>query len=239
MAKHYPSVHGELETIAKIKEGFSIARAGDGEFKIAAGKGYRRQGAKPSLCKEMKGILAGGKSDKCLIAIPTMDQRGDKYRVPVMNAQEPHGWYRHRQRFAEYLSPDGEYWSAFITRPDSAQWINTLEYAKLFQSLWIGRKVAVIGSSPDGRENKILRAVRFTQDAQFIECPFREAYSQIDHLYQAALDSKADLILISAGVTATCLAHRLSSKVQALDVGSIGGFLCKMLAGEDSEQEEK
>ena len=238
--KDYPKVHGELETLAKLREGFSIARAGDGEFKVANDKGYGRQSVNHRLAKEMRCILAGLKSEHCLIAIPTMDNKGAKYKNPIIDKESsPHGWYRHRARFAEYLSPDIEYWSAFITRPDSAQWINTLEYAKAFQSLWEGRKVAVIGSSPDGRENKILRAVRFTQDAEFIECPYRDAYREIDRLYDKALASKADLILISAGVTATCLAHRLSKKVQALDVGSVGGFLCKMLAGEESEPEEK
>lgn len=236
----YPRVHNEFETLAKIREGYSIARVGDGELKIASGKGYRRQEAKEKLSKEMRHIMFGSKSEHCLIGIPTMDPAGAKYRVRTHNdGDEYHGWYRHKARFMEYLSPEIEYWSAFITRPDSAQWINTLEYARLFQSLWVGRRVAVIGSSPEGRENKVLRAVRFTQEAQFIECPYSGAYGVIDDLYDAALASKADLILISAGVTATCLAHRLSKKVQALDVGSIGGFLCKMLAGEPEEKEGK
>jgi hypothetical protein len=226
--------------IRSSRDSVSLASGMVSEFKIADGKGYRRQDAKASLSKEMRNILAGNKSEHCLIAIPTMDSAGAKYRVETMNPETRyHGWHRHRERFAQYLNPEIEYWSAFITRPDSAQWINTLEYAKQFQSLWLGRKVAVIGSSPDGKENKILRAVRFTQEAQFIECAFKGAYGQIDDLHKQALKSGADLILISAGVTATCLAHRLSPKVQALDVGSIGGFLCKMLAGEESEPEEK
>jgi hypothetical protein len=41
----YPRVIGEFETIKKLLKGFSIARFGDGEFKMAAGKGYRREAA--------------------------------------------------------------------------------------------------------------------------------------------------------------------------------------------------
>ncbi len=173
----------------------------------------------------------------CLVGIPTMDPKGSKYRSIEPSNQKVVGWHRHKERYAKLLNPDLEYWSAFISRPDCGEWMMSKEYAEAVQSVWLGKKTAVIGSCEDGRENKMLRAVRLSQDAQFIECPYRGAYAEIANLERAALASGCELIIISAGVTATCLANRLSKNVQALDLGSIGGFLCTKLAGDKYEKE--
>ena len=227
----YPPVHGELETLAKIRTGFSIARLGDGEWGIMEGSSYCREHANPVLAKELRTVLQRP-NPTCLVGIPTMDPRGSKYRTVEPSNGKVVGWHRHRERYARLLNPDVEYWSAFISRPDCGEWMLNIDYARAVQSLWLGRKTAVIGSKEEGRENKLWKAVSLSQEVEFIECQFRDAYATIKDLERAALKSEADLILISAGVTATCLANRLAPKKQALDLGSIGGFLCKMLGGE-------
>jgi hypothetical protein len=62
----YPRVVGEFETIKKVLKGYSIARFGDGEFKMAAGKGYRREEANPLIQAELQAILASPKP-KCIV----------------------------------------------------------------------------------------------------------------------------------------------------------------------------
>ena len=225
----YPKVHGELETLAKIKEGYSIARWGDGELKMAEGGAQVRERENPSIAKELRQIIAGRNKEHCLIGIPTMDPKGSKYRHQEPTTGKWHGWHRHKERFCKHLSPDVEYWSAFITRPDCGEWMMNAEYAKAVQSIWLEKNVCVIANNEEDRENKILKAVRFTQECTYIPCPYRSAYAEIDMLEKEALSSGCELILISAGVTATCLANRLSPKVQAVDIGSIGGFLCSNL----------
>lgn len=226
----YPKVHGEYETLAKIKEGFSIARCGDGEFKVMEGGAQVREKANPILAKELRQIIAGKNKEHCLIGIPTMDPKGSKYKTWEPEVSKFHGWHRHKERFCKLLSPDVEYWSALITRPDCGEWMLTKEYAEAVQSIWLGKKVALIANTEEDRKNKLHSVVEFTQECHFIPCPYAGAYAEIDRLEKAALSSGCDMILISAGLTATCLANRLSPRVQAIDIGSIGGFLAKMLS---------
>jgi hypothetical protein len=233
--REYPKVHGELETLAKIKEGFSISRVGDGEVGVMCGSSYARERANPILAKELRTVLTRP-NPKCLVGIPTMDPKGSKYRT-VNEEGKIVGWARHKDRYAQLLSPDIEYYSAFISRPDCGEWMMNADYARAVQSVWLDKKVAVIGSCEGGAINKMLKAVSLTQEAVFIECPFRGAYAAIKELEKAALLSGCDMIVISAGVTATCLANRLSTRVQALDMGSIGGFLLNQLAGENNDKE--
>ncbi len=231
----YPPVHGELETLAKIKEGYSIARCGDGEIGVLSGSSYAREHANPVLAKELRTVLTRP-NPMCLVGIPTMDPKGSKYRSFNDEGKEV-GWARHKERYAKLFNPDIEYWSAFISRPDCGEWMMNKEYARAVQSVWLGKKVAVIGSCEGGAINKMWKAVSLTQEAVFIECPFRGAYAEIKNLEKSALASGCDMIVISAGVTATCLANRLSTRVQALDMGSIGGFLLNQLAGENNDKE--
>lgn len=219
-------MHGELATLARIREGYSLSRIGDGELKVMDGHGYSREPENPKLSKEIR-LVASKPSQRCLVGIPTMDPKGSKYRT-ISEDGTPVGWFRHKERFCKFLSPDVEYYSALITRPDCGEWMLTVEYAKEIQSIWLGKRVAVIGSA----DNKIHKAVEMTQPAIHIECPYREAYREIDNLEAAALAVDVDIVLICAGVTATCLANRLSPRVQAVDLGSVGGFMCKMLGAE-------
>src|SRR5689334_5478065 len=115
----YPPVAGEFETVAKLLEGYSIARFGDGEFKLIDGQGYFREPANEKLSAELLEVLQRPAAN-CLVAIPTMDPRGAKYD----------GWIRHQARFARIIVSVSsalsvvKYYSAFVTRPDSAPWIN-------------------------------------------------------------------------------------------------------------------
>lgn len=220
----WPSVHGEFETIAKVKDGHSLSRIGDGEFKVMDGGSTTRQAFSDALGKEMRRICTEP-SEKCLVGIPTMDPKGSKYSKIEPTTGMQVGWLRQIPRFSRFLSAKMEYWSALISRPDCGEWMMNKEYAELYQSMWLGRKVCVIG--PPG--NKIYKTVQLTQEAVSIDCLVTQAYAEIDHYEKQALASGCDLILISGGMMATCLAHRLSPKVQAVDVGSIGGFLLHML----------
>lgn len=220
----YPSVRDEFETIAKIKKGFSIARLGDGEFSVMDGGSTSRQNHSEGLAREMLRIV-NKPNQHCLVGIPTMNPKGSKYKTIEPSNGKPVGWHRHKERYCRFLSPKVNYYSAFISRPDCGEWMMNVEYAKLVQSMWLNRKVLVIGPA----DTKILLAVKLTQDAEYIECLKTQAYQQIDELERKALESDADLVLISAGMLATCLAHRLSPHKQAIDIGSIGGFLLTAL----------
>lgn len=207
----YPRVIGEFETIAKIAKGFSVARSGDGELKILDGKGYTREVANPALTAELRNVVTNPHK-QCLAAIPTMDPRGPKYS----------SFIRHEARFCKFLSDSVRYYSALISRPDCGEWMETQYYADLLRSLWKGKRVAIV-SEPD---SKLLTEVRRTNEVvHHIPCPMYGAYAFISDFEAAAVKAKPEIVLLSVGPTATCLANRLSGHdLHALDLGSIGGL---------------
>jgi Domain of unknown function (DUF1792). len=212
----YPEVRSEYETVAELLKGKSIARFGDGELKIVYGAGYVRAEPNEALTHELRKVLQKPHPN-CLVGIPTMDREGPKYD----------NWLRHKRRFSRVLSKNVQYYSAFISRPDSAPWIMTHSFALEMQQLWEGKNVAVI-CEPD---NSILPVIKMSAlDVAHIECPHREAYFHIDDFQDAIIRYSPDIAILSIGPTASCLANRLAGDgIQAIDIGSAGGFLRKIL----------
>jgi hypothetical protein len=219
MTQSYPPVYGELATLDAILAGKSIARFGDGELKLIDGAGYVRQSASPKLAAELRSILHSP-HENCLAAIPTLDPNGPKY----------FNWLRHRDRFARVLDSGRApipYYSAFVTRPDSAPWIYTVSFARRFEQVWRGKTVAVLSEAGNSIVDVALPAAR---KLKLICCPSREAYDEIDVLEKAVVRAKPEVALLSCGPTATCLANRLSARgIHAVDIGSAGGYLRKLL----------
>ena len=154
-----------------------------------------------------------------------MDHNGPKYDYLDDNRRS--GWHRHEARFAKLLNPAVQYYSAFITRPDSAPWINTADFASLFALLLRGKRCTVISEPGNSILLVSLMAAEFTRH---VPCPREQAYLVIDDLFNAAIARKTDIVLISCGPTATCLAHRLAVRgVHSVDIGSAGGFLHKLM----------
>lgn len=219
----YPAVIGEFDTIREINKGRSIARFGDGELKTMDGNGvYTRElKANSALVNELRAV-ARAPHGNCLIGIPTMDPKGTKYE----------NWQRHKQRFCKYFGAHTgfTYYSALISRPDCGDWLETREYYELMVSMWAGkRRVAIVSEV----ESKLLSCVRLTNPVVHIACPMYGAYAFIDAMEKKVLEAKPDIALLSVGVTATCLANRLSTHgIQAIDLGSIGGFLLRWRSGQ-------
>lgn len=214
--ERYPKVLDEFRTVKAILTGKSIARFGDGELKMATGFSYIREPASKHMARELMSILTKP-HPSCLVGVPTMVKSGPKYP----------NWKRHRDRFQAVLSPDVEYVSAFITRPDSAPWIRTKEFVQLLAGAWIGKKAVVLCE----KDGSMLRTVRRTNsEAIWIECPHERAYRHISDYEKQIKALSPDVAILSCGPTATCLAHRLSKLgIQALDLGSAGKFLGELL----------
>ncbi len=211
----YPKVHSELDTLAKLREGYSIARFGDGEFKMIDGAGYVREPPNARLAGELRDILRH--PPKNLIrAIPTMDPAGPKFDT----------WKKHTARFTRLLrGARGEFYSAFISRPDSAPWIRTREFAEAYQSVWRGKRIWLLAEETSGAA-RLLRG----EDVVHNVCPSHQAYRHIDDYEAGCWDYRPDIAIMACGMTATCLAARLARRgIQALDFGSGGKFLAELL----------
>ena len=210
----WPKVVGEFETVKKIRKGFSIARWGDGEFKIMDGKAYVRMRwiPNPALTEELRQAFANPIAG-CLIGIPTMDPNGNKYE----------NWKRHKVRFSKWLDPRYQYYSALITRPDcGTEWMECQKYADALRGIWAGKRIAIVCES----YSKLLVETRETNECvEHIECPMYDAYNFIDDFEKEILKIQPDIALFSVGVTATALAGRIARHgIQAVDLGSIGAF---------------
>lgn len=212
----YPSVVGEFKTIDLLAQGASISRFGDGELKLMCGQGYAREEPNGELALELRSVLSSTLK-QLLVGIPTMDPKGPKYQ----------NWCAHRQRFERVLPHRSLWVSAFITRPDSAPWIYTRDFAERFEALWAGKRVALVAE----KTTKLVRVTsRRAREVKHVECPRYHAYGAIDELERQVVELKPEIALLSCGPTATCLAARLCRKgLQAIDIGSAGGFLARLL----------
>lgn len=214
---NYPDVVGEFDTIRKVLTGYSLARFGDGELKMSHGFGYRRQVGSPQLAHELGSILRIP-HPRCLVGIPTMDPAGPKYE----------SWIRHRDRFISVLNPSVRYHSAFVSRPDSAPWIDDKEYGELVQSIWAGKRTVVLCEKNGSMYRAVAPAAGLVRH---VRCPTHQAYDVIAQLENSILSFEPEVVILSCGPTATCLANRLTRRgLQAVDLGSAGQFITRTLA---------
>lgn len=209
----WPRVMGEHETIDAMRAGLSVARFGDGELKCMEGKGYVSQDPNKRLAQELHRILTKPNSH-CLPAIPTLDPKSPKYSF----------WPKLIPRFLKFLDINRVYGSAFISRHDVSPWIDNVEYANSLLRLWRGWKTVVVASNMD-------KARQFLPWDEFIDCPLVNAYGAIDELQERITRLNPEVVVMTAGPTATCLANRLAGEgIQAFDLGRAGRILEKFAA---------
>lgn len=215
MNKYPTSVLGEVDTLRRVLAGESIARYGDGELKMAEhNAGIKSQPAHPALSERLRGILQ--ESGACLVGIPNIYSKTPKIDF----------WGKYA-RYCSLLS-DRPYVSSFITRPDSAPWINTPEYWAMVESLWLGRDVTLVRGSSKSLTADDLSSARTVRE---IVAPRQGAWAEYDSLLERiGMPERAILCL---GPTATVMAVDLCAKgVHAIDLGHVGMFLRKHRRGD-------
>lgn len=210
----YPSVLAEDTTLNFLHMGWSIARFGDGEFKLVTGSPKNvSQTNSPALQAELAAILKDP-PDRLKIGIPDMNPRLPKAHI----------WRKYIREYSELLDKNEIYASAFISRPDSAPHINTAAYYDKMEALWRGKRVTLVGNGKRSLTKEFLIASG-AQSVVFIPCPYRDAYAEIDRIEKEVREVGLARVLICAGAMGTCLAARLASKeFQGLDLGHIGMF---------------
>lgn len=222
---HYPKVHDEFETLKLLLAGKSIARFGDGEMKLITGGAQIREPANKDLGRELKLVL-NYPHENCLVGIPTLNPKGPKYP----------NWKKHANRFAQLINPKMEYYSAFISRPDSAPWISTREYAEQVVSLWKDKRVVAVCEDTSKFFTLVNQTAR-VGDMWHVPCPHTQTFAKSEEIMSAAVSARPDIVLLSCGPAATVMANKLCGLgIQALDLGSMGGFILRMLGGKDADE---
>lgn len=209
----YPRVVDEDTTLQQVLSGKSIARYGDGEFKIVRGQPCVSQVAVPALTASLREILVS-ENPQCLVGIPRLVAHSPKYA----------NWRRYEGTYPAYLSSSRVYHSAFISRPDSAPWIWTPDYYDRMQQLWRDMRVGLVAGSERSLTPDFLRETG-ASEVVFFQCRRRDAYAEILTLKKQIIDSGVKRVILCAGPMATVLAWNLSLLgVHAIDLGHIGMF---------------
>ena len=224
----YPFVEEEFETIRTIiRDKASISRFGDGEFRCAVGAGCTSQEHSPDILARLQKILRN-EVKNLLVGIPRSVGRYD-WIVPA--PKKAHSWVRYRdEKFCKYLSPKTKYYSAFITRTDSAPHIGCQQYWDLCKQMWKDRDIVII----QGEEKQISTAKHLFDGVKSIDIifgPSRHAFREYNTLLETARTKykKDILFILSIGVTATILAYDIHLEgYQALDIGHLGVFYNKI-----------
>ena len=219
----WPShTHDEYETLKKVLEGKSISRYGDGEFNLIFGGNCKTQKFNPEIRDRLIQILQHPK--KVLVGIPRLI--GPKIEF----------WSNYNRPELIKLLPFETY-SSFITRPDSAPWIDQPFYWNRIESLWRNKNVTLVRGSAKSLTAELLSIAKTVNE---IIIPHKEAFSQYDSILSKIKKSANGPILLCAGPTATVLAYDLANEdYHAIDIGHIGMFLRKHYNNEPMVVTEK
>lgn len=211
--RQYPNVLGELETLRRVCEGRSIARFGDGELKMCRDSGIKSQMPDRTLSQRLREVLR--ESGECLVGIPNI------------RSDTPKNAFWGKYMASADLLTDRPYVSAFITRPDSAPWIDTPDYWRTLESLWVGQDVTLVrGSTKSLVAEDLVGARRVTE----IVGPRQHAWAE----YQSLLEriGRPTRAILCLGPTATVMAVDLCARgVHAIDLGHMGLFYRKHVRG--------
>lgn len=219
----YPYIRSEEDTLRRVCAGASIARYGDGEFKHCANQRNVSQLHHPRLSARLREILID--SGSCMVGIPNLNDDA----LERMSEQKREFWSGHRWA-ARWLEAGRQYASAFLTRPDSAPWINTAAYWTQIESLWLGRDVTLVrGSSKGLIADDLMGAGLITE----IMAPRQHAFVDYEAILARVVASRTRRVLLCLGPTATVLAVDLAARgFHAIDLGHIALFLRKFRRGE-------
>ncbi len=220
-----PNVIGEYETIRKIIDtGASIARYGDGEFKLCKGRKQISQVPSEAIKKQLKEILRSN-IPNLLVGIPNIwNEEKNK-----LSKRKEKFWKNYRdKKTLPFLDLEKQYYSSFISRADAALHIDCKEYWDMCKGMWFNRNVVLI----KGEENSFDKNPSIFMGAKSVEAflaPKTNAFESIkDILHRCSLYDRSTLFVISLGPTATILAANLCILgYQALDLGHFGMMYAK------------
>lgn len=228
----YPAVISEDQTLDLILSGRSIARYGDGEFRMADHVcSIKNQTANPQLTDRLGEILKN--SGECLVGIPNI------YEVIAANPDGEKVEYWTKYLWARSLLVSRQYVSAFISRPDSAPWINTAAYWNRMAELWRGQDVTVVRGSGKSFTAADLEGARTVTEViaprgqQIGKDYVPGSWFDYDAIMDRILSGNPKRVLLGLGPTATVMAVDLCARgIHALDLGHAAMFLRKFKKGQ-------
>lgn len=222
MKRPWPLVLSEEETLDLVLAGRSLARYGDGEFKLCHGGAIKSQAYDPALGKRLREILL--RSGECIVGIPNLHMPTKPFWDQFRN-----------ERITGLLDMKRVYGSSFVSRPDSAPWIHKATYWEKIERLWRGKRVTLVRGS-----GKSLTASVLTPSAASVNeilCARQHAWFEYDDLLERI--GRPERVLLCCGPTATVLAVELAARgIHAIDLGHIGMWVKRLNLSADAALKE-
>lgn len=211
------NIISEEETLEACNR-MSVARYGDGELRCALkGEGCTSQRADKGIARELTEIMQCAENG-LLVCVPNF-HRGPRVK----------SWARYSSGKFEHLYKQEQYGSAFITRPDSAPWIDTPEYWENVRRIWSDKDITLVVGDAKSITPEMLsvgpKNLPGAKSVRVVTGPRQHAYAEIDRI-EEEIGKPSGIVIMCLGATATVLAARLNRKgVHALDLGHIGMFM--------------
>ena len=225
ISERYPQVLTETETMNMIVSGekMSIARYGDGEFKLCRNKSIARQRASAEISCRLREILQCD-VPRFAVAVPP---RPDKTRIVDSATQHYYRKFYFREWESVHRMKNRTYLSSWVFKPHNPEWLKLSPqeapaYTRLFRKLWDNRNVVFVTNSTFNEHPLFTEMFGNAKSQSFIHVPGRNAYSRYNDILRQCLSySAGNLFLLACGPTATILAYDLATKgYQAVDLGS-------------------
>ncbi len=209
-----------LEMILQNK--CSIARFGDGEFDIIAGRSIPYQEYDEKLASEMKNIIARQSDEYFMTCLPDVFENQDRYNEMCRNFWKGH-LKNYNQMYRDICTAEW-YGSTFVSRPyiDLADKSCVRGYFEKLKSLWNDEDILIVegtttrsgvGNDLFDNAKSIIRII----------CPSRNSYRAIDKIEDRIMEyGKGRLILLMLGPTAKLISYHLYEKgYWLIDIGHI------------------
>jgi hypothetical protein len=211
----------EDQTLDAVLAGASLARFGDGEFNLALGGECITQPGSARIAASLKALLKYAARPKNLLVGIPRQAVGPKAAF----------WSKYNQPGVRLLlDPQHTYASAFITRPDSAPWIDRPDYWAQLKALWAGKDVTLVRGSAKSLTAEMLYDARTVRE---ILGPAHNAYADYARIIDQVRKAGRQTVLLCLGPTATVMAAELAAiGMHAIDLGHVGMFLRKHQRGE-------
>ena len=207
IVKRHPPVLSKRETIDLIvRDKASVARYGDGEYKLCRNKSLRFQRNANGLARRLRAILYCNMPNFHAAIRPLPDSMES-------------GWWSqliHNYRVVAKLDSLPPRLNACIG------YFDRLEYIDEMKRIWQNRDVVLITNTETFQMATACNLFANAKSQDFISAPSEQAFSEYDFILQQAKDKHpTTLFVMACGPTATVLAFDLHVHgFQAVDVGN-------------------
>lgn len=218
-----PNVQSIDKTMDKIiNEKCSVARYGDGEFKVINGTGNGFQRADDKLALKLKSILLT-EEEKFIVCLPDIFSDLSIYKTHAQLFWKEYLIFN-RYKIYRLLKKNKLYYNSFVTRL-YMDWLDQNKSKSWFiklKQVWDKRDVVII----EGEGSRLGVGNDIFDNANSISrilAPAENAFDKYDSILEevSSID-KSSLVLIALGQTATVLAYDLYKLgYQAIDIGHL------------------